>query len=364
MGGIVRILLIAVAVSAVLIGASFFVLPSKASKTETVEYSRPAASVFARLASLPAGTPLADGVTQTVAEAANNVVTADLAFPDGGAGRVVYTVKPGEGDTTSVAVRVETPLGANPLARLQGLSGAPAAPFLTAAVAALSNDINALPEGSFVGLAYEIVQVEALPFLFIESTVPQDAAAIKEAVAQSLVLVRPIMARYNLAAAGPPIAVETAWENNQYSFQAGLPFAGTPPRVLVGVRAGQTPSGTAIKVVYQGPEDAVLPTYTQMEALIAAARLEQGKSFEIYNDDPTAAGGSVSREIYYLVNGDTSRLAAIAPSAAAGAAPAPAAAPAAPPEPAAAPAAPAAAPAAPAAAPAPAEAPAAAPATP
>ncbi len=353
MGGIVRILLIVVAVLAVLVGVSFFALPSRATKTETVEIARPAASVIARLSTMPAGAPVADGVTQTVTATEGNTITADLAFPEGQTGRATYVVTENGANASTVQVKIESPLGANPLDRIQGLTGAPAEPYLTAAVASVTQDLSALPEGSFTGLAYDIVQVEARPFLFIEATVPQDAAAIKEAVAQSLVLVNPIMRRYNLTQAGPPVAVETAWENNTYSFQAGVPFTGTPPRVLVGVRAGQTPAGTAIRVRFQGSEEDVLPTYTQMEALIAAARLEQGRSFEIYYDDPTATGGSVNREIYYLVTGDTSRLAQLAPSAGVPAAlPAPAATPAAAPASAAEPAA--AAPASAAATPAPA----------
>ncbi len=315
MGGVVRILLIVVAVLAVLAGASFFALPSKASKVETVEIQRPAASVIARLSTLPAGAPVAEGVTQTVTETSENQIIATLAFADGGQGRAVYTVTPNGENASNVEVRIESPLGANPIDRIQGLTGAPAAPYLEAALATISADLNALPEGAFTGLVYEVVQVEARPFLFIEATVPQDAAAIKEAVAQSLVLVNPIMRRYNLTPSGPPIAVETAWENGQYSFQAGVPFTGETPRVLVGVRAGQTPAGAAIRVRFDGPEENVLPIYTQMEAMIAAARLEQGRSFEVYYDDPTQVGGSASRDIFYLVNGDLARLAQLAPSA-------------------------------------------------
>lgn len=315
MGGIIRTLLIVIAVVAALVGVATFALPGHASKIETVDIARPAASVIARLSTMPAGAPIAEGVTQTVTGTDGNVVTADLAFPENQKGRATYTVTPNGAAASTIEIKIESPLALNPLERVQGLSGAPAEPYLTAAVASVTQDLNSLPEGSFTGLVYDVVQVEARPFLFIEATVPQDAAAIKEAVAQSLVLVRPIMARYNLQEAGPPVAVETAWENNQYSFQAGLPFTGTPPRVLVGVRAGQTPAGAAIRVQFQGPEENVLPTYTQMEALIAAARLEQGRSFEIYYDDPTQAGGSVRREIYYLVNGDVSRLAQLAPSA-------------------------------------------------
>ncbi len=315
MGGIVRILLIVVAVVAVAAGVAFFALPSHASKTQSVEIARPAASVIARLSTIPPGSRVAEGVTQTVTGANGNVVSADLAFPEGQTGHATYTVSAHGDAASTVVVKIESPLGANPLDRLQGLTGAAAEPYLEAAVANVTTDLNALPQASFTGLVYDIVQVEAHPFLFVESTVPQDAAAIKEAVAQSLVLVNPIMQRYGLQPNGHPIAVETAWENGQYSFQAGLPFTGTPPRVLVGVRAGQTPSGTAIRVRYTGPEDNVIPTYDQMEALIAAARLEQGRSFEIYLDDPTVQGGSVNREIYYLVNGDVARLQQLAPSA-------------------------------------------------
>lgn len=314
MGGILRILLILIAVVAIAAGVATFALPGTAAKSETVDIARPPPSVFARLASAPANAPLGDGVTQTVTQAANNVVTADLAFPEGAKGRAVYTISPAEGGGSHVLVRIESPLALNPIDRVQGLTGAPAAPFLAAAVASVTSDLNALPTAAFTGLSYEVVQVTAQPFLYVESAVPQDAAAIKEAVAQSLVLVRPIMSRYSLAAAGPPIAVETAWENGQYAFQAGLPFTGTPPRILVGVRAGQTPSGQAIRVRYQGPEENVLATYDQMEALIAAGRLTLGHSFEIYHDDPTQGGGSVDREIYYLVTGDVSHLPPSAPA--------------------------------------------------
>lgn len=358
MGGIVRILLIVVAVVAVVVGVSIFALPSRASKTEVITIERPAPSVIARLATMPAGTPVSDGVTQTVTGTNGNVVTADLTFPDGQTGRAVYTVTPA-GEGSEVAVRIESPLGFNPLTRIQGLSGAPAEPYLQAAVASVSTDLNQLPPQAFTGLTYEVTNVAAQPFFFIQNCSPQDSAAIKDVVAQSLLALRPLMRRHGLVEAGPPVAVETSWENNQYCFQIGLPYTGTPPRVLAVGTAGQTPAGQAIRVHYTGPEENVIPTYDQMEALIASARLEQGRSFEVYFDDPTTDTGSVNRDIYYLVAGDASQLARIAPSAGvpppAAALTAPAAAPAPAPEaappaatPEAAPAAPAPAPAAPA----------------
>ncbi|GAN00100.1 hypothetical protein U91I_03765 [alpha proteobacterium U9-1i] len=354
MGAVGRILGILVVIVLVAVGAAFFVLPSQATRTQTFTVERPASSVFARLASTPAGTVIAEGVTQNeVTSAADNVVVANVAYAEGGTGTATYTVSE-EGEGSRVELALAKDLGANPLNRFGAITGAGVGPLAEAAATTVTADLTALPAASFVGLQYTVVNVEARPFFYVQNCSPQDAAAIKEVVAQSLLALRPIMARHNLREAGPPVAVETSWDeaNNQYCFQIGLPYTGTPPRVLAVGAAGQTPAGQAIRVDYTGTEEDVIPTYDRMEALIAAARLTQGRSFEVYNDDATQAQGSVNREIYYLVEGDTARLAQLAPAAAA----TPAAAPAA--DPAAAPAAPApeqpATPAAPASAPTPA----------
>jgi hypothetical protein len=93
-------------------------------------------------------------------------------------------------------------------------------------------------------------------------------------------------------------------------------------RVYGGPKKGETPAGTAIKVNYKGSEELIIPTYDRMEALVKSARVELGKSFEVYNDDATADAGSADREIYYLISGDTSAITRIAPPAAPAAAPA------------------------------------------
>ena len=60
-----------------------------------------------------------------------------------------------------------------------------------------------------------------------------------------------------------------------------------------------------------------------MDALLAAAHLDNPATreddwatYEVYNDDPTQAGGSRNREIYYVVQGDVSALTRIAPASA------------------------------------------------
>lgn len=327
MGAVVRILMIVVVIALVAVGAAFFVLPSQATRTETFTIERPASSVFARLASTPPGTTLAEGVTQNeITSAANNIVVANVAYSEGVTGTATYTVSE-EGEGARVELALAKDLGPNPLNRFGAITGAGVGPLAGAAAASITTDLTALPTASFVGLDYSIQTVEARPFFYNQRCSPQDAAAIKEVVAASLLALRPIMARHNLRQAGEPVAVETSWDEaaNQYCFQIGYPFTGTPPRVLAIGDVGTTPAGQAIRVAYTGTEEDVIPTYDRMEALIAAARLTQGRSFEIYHDDPTAtAAGSVNREIFYLVEGDTARLAQLVPPAA----PAPAALPA------------------------------------
>jgi hypothetical protein len=152
-----------------------------------------------------------------------------------------------------------------------------------------------------------------------------------------------MLAANQLKPDGSPIAVEVKWDEvgKKYEFQAGQPYVGGEPELLVGVKSGQTPSGIAVKVLYEGSEDQVLPIYDQIEAAIAAARGEKaGPSFEVYLDDASQPGGSVKRHIYQIVKGDLTTLRALSTPGATMTPAAPAAAPAAPAE--AAPAAPAA----------------------
>lgn len=363
MGAVGRIILIIVIIVAVVAGIAFFALPSTASRTETLNIERPAPTVLARLASTPAGTQIAEGVTLAeVATVEGDTVTGNVTYADGATGRVIYTVTP-DGEGSTVQVRLEQNLGANPLDRVQGLTGGPVAPLATAAAASITEDLNALPAASFVGLAYNVVQVEARPFFYIQNCSPTDAEAVEDVVAQSLLALRPIMQRHNLTASGQPIAVEPRVEANQYCYQIGYPYTGRPPRVLAVGTAGNTPSGQTLRVVYTGTEeDVIAQVYDPMDALLAAAHLDDPTTreddwttYEVYNDDPTQPGGSRNREIYYVAQGDIGALTAIAPPSQPVAVPAaqPAAAEGTPTEPGAAPAPATPAPATPAPAPAP-----------
>jgi hypothetical protein len=321
MGGAVRIILIVLVLVLVAAGAGYFLVPPVASRSETLTVERPPATVLARLSSAPVGATVVEGVT--IAEAASvegDTVTAPVTFATGETGRVVYTVTP-EGEGSRVEVKLEQNLGANPLDRVDAITGGDVGPLISAAAAGVTADLAALPNASFEGLAYNVVQVEARPFFYIQNCAPTDAEAVTDVVAQSLLALRPIMQRQNLTASGDPIAVEPRVENNQYCYQIGYPYTGRPPRVLAVGTAGQTPAGQALRVVYTGTEEDVLTqVYNPMDALLAAAHLDDPSTteddwttYEVYHDDPTQAGGSRNREIFYVAQGDISALTRIAP---------------------------------------------------
>jgi len=306
---VVRILAVLVLLVVVAGAAAFFLLPKSVQAQSSLVVARPSHSVVTWLATTPAGDAFAEGVTETVTSAAADRIEADLALGKGKA-KANYAL-----ETTPEGVRItisaSRDLGGDLLARMNA-AGAQAAlqSALDAGTQSLEAELNALPEFDFAGLAYTIEEAAPRPFIYLEASTKAEAANIKNAMRQSLPLVRTAMETNNLAVAGPPIAVEIDWvEGAKYEFQAGIPYSGQPPSELFGVKDGMTPSGRVIKVMYEGPEENIIPVYDQVESLIKASRLSRsGPSFEVFLDDPTQDGGSAKREIYHLIEGDSDAL--------------------------------------------------------
>lgn len=307
---VVRILAVLVLLVVVAGAAAFFLLPkSVEAKTELV-VARPAHTVVTWLATTPAGDSFAAGATETIKSATATSMASELDLGNGKVD-VVYALAEGPGGVT-VTLTATRNLGGDLFARMNatGAQGALQA-TLDEGKQALEQEFNALPTFDFKNLQYEVVEVTARPFMFIQAPTKQAAENIKNAYKQSLSLVRTALATNNLQEDGKPMAVELGWEDGQYSFQAGLPFKGEPPE-LFGVIVGKTPAGRTVKVAYKGPEETIIPVYDQIESLIKASRLTRsGPSFEIYNDDPTQDGGPMDREIYHVIDGDVDALSKI-----------------------------------------------------
>jgi hypothetical protein len=326
MGALGRTIGIIVVVVLLIAGAGYFLGPKTASRTQTLEIARPAPTVLARLSSAPVGSTVVEGVT--IAEAATvegDTVSAPVTFADGATGRVVYTVTP-QGEGSQVRVKLEQDLGANPLDRFQVITGGDVAPLMASAATAVQTDLDALPNASFEGLQYSVVDITARPFFFAQSCVPNEPDTITTLIADAKTAIEPLMRSRGLQQAGPLMAVEPRVVEGQYCFQIGYPYTGRAPGSVLGqlIQSGQTPGGQALRIVYTGTEDDVIAqVYDPMDALLAAAHLDNPATreddwatYEVYNDDPTQAGGSRNREIYYVVQGDVSALTRIAPASA------------------------------------------------
>ncbi len=135
------------------------------------------------------------------------------------------------------------PVGDAPMERIGALTGGPAAPVLVAAVQTLTADAGKLTDQSFVGLEYELVDLDAQPFIYAPGSSTQDASEIKKYVALALQIVDQNIALKNLKTSGRPIAVENEWKDDTYSFYAGYRLQGAAPKGSAGVLFGQSPAG-------------------------------------------------------------------------------------------------------------------------
>ena len=321
MAAVGRTLIIVVVVVLGLGAALYFLGPKTASRSQTLEIERPAATVLARLSSTPVGATVVEGVTISEAPTLEgDTVTAPVAFADGATGRVSYTVT-ADGEGSNVAVKLEQDLGANPMNRFAAITGGEVAPLIAGAASAVETDLNALPNATFAGLQYSVVDLTARPFFYVENCSDTSVDSITSIIGQAVVAIPPVMSASRLTVNGPLMAVEPRVVSNQYCYQVGYPYAGRQPRALLIGKTGETPAGQALRVVYTGEEANVIgQVYDPMDALLGAAHLDNPATreddwvtYEVYNDDATQAGGSRNREIYYVVpqGADISALARI-----------------------------------------------------
>ena len=302
-----------IAVVATAWGLWLATLPAKAERSASFRIERPVATVYALLASTPESLPIGEGISQTVtALDLRKTVEASIAF-NGKLAKATYALTPADG-ATDITVAVSQNLGFNPIERSQGMSGAQLDPVVATIAAWTDNEAGKVPDVDFADLIYEVATVPARPFLYLEGSTTRGEGQIAEGARQATNILTTVFTYNNLAPSNP-IAVETAWTGDTYSFNFGFPYVGQRPAILIGVKAGETPSGAAIKVHYTGAEATIAPAvYDKIDALIAATRLAEITHFEEFLDDPSQPGGSRNRFVYVIVTGNT-ELSHIAPTA-------------------------------------------------
>jgi hypothetical protein len=194
-------------------------------------------------------------------------------------------------------VKLEQDLGANPMNRFAAITGGEVAPLIAGAASAVETDLNALPNATFAGLQYSVVDLTARPFFYVENCSDTSVDSITSIIGQAVVAIPPVMSASRLTVNGPLMAVEPRVVSNQYCYQVGYPYAGRQPRALLIGKTGETPAGQALRVVYTGEEANVIgQVYDPMDALLGAAHLDNPATreddwvtYEVYNDDAAAS---------------------------------------------------------------------------
>lgn len=165
---------------------------------------------------------------------------------------------------------------------------------LDAGLARLKTLAEQLPNVDFENLQPDFTNVEPQSYVYSQVTTSnQDADQVDQALSIGLSQVNDFMTRFNLVQAGPQMRVTTEWSpaENRMSFRVGYPYSGPTPLTLVGVQIGQTPSGSALRVMHEGPRAQTRITYAKIYAYLQAHRIALragGLPWEIIHDADNA----------------------------------------------------------------------------
>ena len=147
-----------------------------------------------------------------------------------------------------------------------------------------------LPKADFADLAITIDDATPVTVAYVASQSSKDTTQIGEAIGAGYVKVVAFMKANGLKQAGPPITINTRWDDTGYGFDAAIPVDKTPEKEIPAdapVQVKQTHLGKALKIVFKGPYGGMPPSYQKLEAYMAARGYEPaGPPWDEYVSDP------------------------------------------------------------------------------
>jgi effector-binding domain-containing protein len=119
-------------------------------------------------------------------------------------------------------------------------------------------------------------------------------------------MVRSQLARAGLTAAGRPMAVFTATDDNGFSYRAMIPIDKAPEgraSLSEAVKLGQTPAGKAMRFEHRGSYEDIDSTYEAITAYLDEKGLEADNLFveEYLNEVKTSDDPNLQVDIYVLL---------------------------------------------------------------
>ena len=163
--------------------------------------------------------------------------------------------------------------------------------------------VESLPAIDFSDLAVEIVEAEPLDILYVATGSGPDPGDVAASLAAAYQEITSFMAEHSITMQAQPMAITRGWDAKDYEFDAAIPVASNEIELSGNVRAGKSPSGPAVRVVYRGPYDQMSQSYEKLAAYMAVHGLKEGRvSWEHYISDPgqTPVDETITH-IYFLI---------------------------------------------------------------
>jgi effector-binding domain-containing protein len=162
---------------------------------------------------------------------------------------------------------------------------------------------ESLPATDFSDLEVEIVEAEALDILYIVTGSRPGPGGVAASLAAAYQEITSFMAEHSIEMQAQPMAITRAWDAQDYEFDAAIPVSTTDVELSGNVRAGKSPSGPAVRVVYLGPYERMSQSYAKLAAYMAVHGLKEGRvSWEHYISDPgQTPADEIITHIYFLI---------------------------------------------------------------
>lgn len=136
----------------------------------------------------------------------------------------------------------------------------------------------------------ETVQTQAQPMIYVRYQVGMDSDAIGEKMGEAFQALGDFIGENGIEVAGPPIAVYHDYTETGMTLDVGFPVAAATLGKATGtIKAGETPSGKAMKFVHQGSYDGLRATYDEIGKHFTQAGIPMSPvCWEVYLNDPDA----------------------------------------------------------------------------
>ena len=108
----------------------------------------------------------------------------------------------------------------------------------------------------------ETVETKSQPILFLSRSSSMDPSDIGRTVGEAFGTLGAFIGKNGIAPAGPPVCIYRSWDKGKMGFDVGFPVSKAALAKAAGeVKAGETPSGKALKAIHHGPYAKLRDTY-------------------------------------------------------------------------------------------------------